>query len=92
MASGATLPLPCVTDAVVAKSPALPCVPATVMAKTLPFLRFSVPWSEREDAAFDEAVRRWGRDWGKVTAHIGTRSREKVKDAACALCLPCPRN
>ena len=35
-------------------------------------------WTEDEHDRFIEAVKLFGKDWAKITAHVGTRSRQSV--------------
>ena len=36
-------------------------------------------WSDDEHARFVEAIDRFGRDWAKIVAHIGTRTVAQVR-------------
>ena len=36
-------------------------------------------WSDEEHARFVEAIDMYGRDWGKIVAHIGTRTVAQVR-------------
>ena len=36
-------------------------------------------WSDEEHARFVEAIDKYGRDWGKIVAHIGTRTVAQVR-------------
>ena len=35
-------------------------------------------WTEEEHERFIEAVRLFGKDWGRITSYVGTRSRQSV--------------
>ena len=39
-------------------------------------------WSDEEHARFVEAIEKFGRDWGKIVAHIGTRTVAQVRFAS----------
>ena len=39
-------------------------------------------WTDEEHTSFLEGLRLYGKDWGKVTEHIGTRSRALVASHA----------
>lgn len=36
-------------------------------------------WSDEEHTRFVEAIEMYGRDWGKIVAHIGTRTVAQVR-------------
>ena len=36
-------------------------------------------WSDEEHARFVKAIESYGRDWGKIVAHIGTRTVAQVR-------------
>ena len=40
-------------------------------------------WSDSEKAKFNEALRKFGKDWKKTAEFIGTRNSNQVRNYAC---------